>query len=197
MGGEDDFRTFGHIVVEPAFRLAPPVSGDHLAANHHDAHILLDGQILLGVEHLVLLAVAVPVGKVLDQEHTVAPGVLDLLGDKRKLQLFQYRFPVLLGIGEDQGIGQVIRAQGLEGPGHFHLGMSQVVAGDTGKDLLVQGVMQAVDLPVFREQDPVRRLDQVEFLGKMGGLDIGDPGQTQGAKRIERDYTHRKVQLAN
>src|SRR5690554_2085808 len=65
-GVKTDLRTLGHVVVEATFRLASPIARHHLATDHHQSHILLDRQVLLNIEHLVLLAVVPPVRVVLN-----------------------------------------------------------------------------------------------------------------------------------
>src|SRR5690606_22699768 len=89
------------------------------------------------------------------------------------------------------------RAESLKGAGHFYLVMAQMITGKAGKDLLVHGVMKAVDLPVFRKQHPVGRLDQAKLLVKMGGFNIGNGRQAQGTERIKRYNTHGTFQLSD
>jgi hypothetical protein len=87
----------------------------------------------------------------------------------------------------------MVRAGGLQGAGHFYLVVTQVVAAQAGENGPLEHIVQAVDLPVAGEQQPVRRREFVAVLVHVFGLDITHAWEAEGAERIEGNQFHGRV----
>ena len=82
------------------------------------------------------------------------------------------------------------RTHCAEGTGLFDLVVTEVIAGDTGEDALLERIDQGVDLPVLGEQNPFGRLHLIEVAEIELGFDVVRARDLQAAQGIERNQPH-------
>ena len=108
-----------------------------------------------------------------------------------KTERIHHLFNCRVRMGKDLRKRRIFRADDLKYPCHLHLVMAQMKAADAGKDFLFQAVNQGVDLPVFRKENPVRRLNDVPADEPVFGFHRDYAGDIQGPERIEGDKASR------